>query len=174
MAGMRQQWLRSLALSMGALVIGQATFVKAEPPAPLLEPYPPVASPPKTVAAVSADSAPAPSLERPIPLNDERPVDRKIQPAGLFSNSGTNTFAFSPAGSDPVGRPMAAGPVSSSAPLPMPTPVPTTPQASDVPYTWRQPTTSSSAPMPQATMSAPLIPMPRSQPGTTFGMDAPL
>ena len=97
---MRQRWLRSLALSLGVLITGQGAALRAEPPAPTVEPYPRVETPrSKPAAADSADSAPAASLGRPIPLDDERPVDPKIQRAGLFSSVGDNTFAFGPAGS---------------------------------------------------------------------------
>jgi len=47
---MRQRWLRGLALSLGALVMGQGVFLWADPPAPLIQPYPPVEVPPRSQA----------------------------------------------------------------------------------------------------------------------------
>jgi hypothetical protein len=173
---MRQRWLRSLALALGVLVIGQGRFLSADPPPPIIEPYPPVEMPPRSQAeprnegqrSESADSTPAATLDRPIALDEERPVvDRKIQPTGLFSNNGGNTFAFSPPGAYPVAQPMPAGPGMSSAPLPMPAPIPTTPQPPDVPYSWRQPVTSPSAS--QGALSAPALSMPNASSGTSFG-----
>jgi hypothetical protein len=173
---MRQRWLLSLALSLGVLVMGLGTFLRAEPPAPVIEPYPPVEMPPRSPAqpenesqrAEDADAAPVASLERPIPLDEERPVvDRKIQPTGLFSPSGGNTFAFSPPGSFPVAQPMPVGSSTGSTPLPMPAPVLTTPQPPDVPYSWRQQATS--PPASQGALSAPLLSTPGISPGTSFG-----
>ncbi len=165
---MRQRWLRTLALSLGVLMTGQGAVLRADPPAPIIEPYPPVETTrPKPAAAESADSAPAASLERPIPLDDERPIDHKIQPAGLFSSGNDNSFAIGPAGSIPVARPMPSGPSTNSVPLPMPSPVPTSPSPPDVPYSWRQPPTSS--PASQDAFSTPLMPMPNATPGSRFG-----
>jgi hypothetical protein len=176
---MRQRWLRSLALSLGVLVMGQGAFLRADPPAPLIEPYPPVEMAPKSPAPPgndsqrleSTDSAPAASLQRPIPLDEERPiVDRKIQPTGLFTNSGGNSFVFGPAGSYPAAQPTPVGPNAGSAPLPMPAPVLTTPQTADVPYSWRQPATS--APASQGALLAPTPSMLSTSPGTSFGTAA--
>jgi hypothetical protein len=177
---MRQRWLRSLALALGVLALGRCPFLGADTPAPIIEPYPPVDAPQRSQAELgnensrlkSADPAPTASLDRPIALRDEGPDgDRKIQPTGLFSPVGNNAFALSPAGSSfPVAQPLPAGPGSASAPMPMPTPVSRTPPP-DVPYSWRQPTTS--YPTSQDTLTAPtLVPMPSSPRGSSFGMDS--
>jgi len=167
---MRQRWRRSLVLSLGILVMGRCVLFGADDSTPLIQPYPPVAVPPKTAAA-EEESAPVASLERPIPLRDERPVaDQKIQPTGLFSNNGNDSFTFGPAGSYPAARPMPAGPGASTS-LPMPTPVLTTPSAPDVPYSWRPaPATS---PTPQDASTGPLVPIPDASSGSSFGIDPP-
>lgn len=169
---MRQRWLRSLALSLGVLVMGRGAVFGADTPAPLIQPYPPVEVPaPKTAPAENTESAPAATLDRPIPLHEERPtVDPKIQPTGLFSNNGGDSFAFGSPGSFPAARPLPMG--SGNTTLPMPAPVPTAPATPDVPYTWRQPPTSS--PTSQNIASSPLVPIPNASSGTGFGIDPPL
>jgi hypothetical protein len=171
---MRQQWLRSLALSLGVWVIGQCAFFAAETPAPVIEPYPPVETPsPKAAPKTESEAALAVSLDCPVPLRDERPlVDQKIQPTGLFANRGEDAFALSPSGSFPIGQPMPVGPAAGNTPLPMPAPVLNAAPPADVPYSWRQPPVSS--PMPQGTSSTPLVPIPSTQSGTDFGMDSGL
>lgn len=181
---MRQRWLGSLALSLGVLVMGRGALFGADTPAPVIQPYPPVEVSPrsqaepgnaekKSVSQGSEDAQPAPaaSLDRPIPLREEHPaVDAKIQPTGLFSNRGDDSFAFGPAGGFPAARPMPSGPGNTSG-LPMPTPVPTASPTPDVPYTWRQP--PASAPASQNIASSPLVPLPNASSGTGFGVDPP-
>lgn len=172
---MRQRWLGSLALSLGVLVMGRTVLFAADAPAPLIQPYPPVEAAPARSQAepgnegqrVEAESAPA-SLDRPIPLHDDRAaVDQKIQPTGLFSNSGGDGFAINPAGGAPMARPMPIGPGNSNS-LPMPAPVLNAPPPPDVPYTWRQP--AATQPILQNSPSGSLVPMPNASPGASFGM----
>jgi hypothetical protein len=163
-----------VALSLGLLVMGRCAFLGADSTAPVIEPYPPVEAPqPKVVAVASTEPAPTASLDRPIPLGDEGPADdRKIQPTGLFSPIDNDAFAHSPAGSSlPVGQPMQAGPGNVSTPLPMPAPASKTPPPPDVPYSWRQPPTTS--PTAQETGSSPtILPMPSTASGSRFGVDS--
>ncbi|HZV04256.1 MAG TPA: BBP7 family outer membrane beta-barrel protein [Gemmataceae bacterium] len=165
---MRQRWLRSLALSLGVVVMGRCVLLGADPSPPVIQPYPPVETPapragqmPASASAGSqeeSEPAPAASLDRPIALRDEpRVVDQKIQPTGLFSNNSSTVTAFSPAASYPIARPMPVGP-NASTPLPMPAPVLSSPPPPDVPYSWRQPPTSASVPLDSS--SSPVIPMP--------------
>jgi hypothetical protein len=177
---MRQRWLRSLALSLGILVMGRGVLIGADQSPPLPQPYPLGQGAQRSQAAIGnqeqraedAESAPAASLERPIPLRDERPVvDRKIQPTGLFSTGNGNAFAFGPANGSSVARPMPVGPSSDGPPLPMPAPVLNAPPP-NVPYSWRQAPVSS--PTSQDALASPLVPMPNTQPGASFGVDAGL
>ncbi len=170
---MRQRWLGSLALSLGVLVMGRGASFGADTPAPVIQPYPPVEAPAaKTEPAEDTQPAPAASLDRPIPLRDDRPaIDPKIQPTGLFSNNGGNSFAFGSPGSFSSSQPVPIGP-GNTTPLPMPAPVLTAPATPDMPYSWRP--APNSAPTSQNVASAPLVPIPNASAETTFGIDPPL
>lgn len=176
---MKPRWIRSLALSLGILVMGPmgmaAWSARAdEMPLPVIQPYPPVAAPeigaspaPASPSPVEvAEVTPAATLDRPIALHEERKKedDSQVQPTGLFSNRGVESVVVSPATTFPSARPMPAG-SSSNLSLPMPAPLPSSsPPPPDVPYTWRQPPTS--ALTTQSGSPPSTVPMPSPSAGT--------
>jgi hypothetical protein len=129
---MRHRWLRSLALSLGVLVMGQAgvsCLAMGAETTPNIQPYPP--PPPAAELALAEEPAPSAILNAPVAVGEEASkVDQEIQPAGLFSGR--------------FGRSMPAG-IDEGAALTSPasTTIPNQASQPDVPYSWKQPGSSS-------------------------------
>ncbi len=147
---MRHRCLRSLGLSLGLLVAAPVAWLtpalRAEPPAPAIQPWPPAASssattppttppselapilvnvpqpsaPASTPPAVIAEAIPAVSLERPVALRDKQAVvDGEVRPTSLF-NRNSDAIAYSPAAGVLTARPLPPGPSLDVNNLPLP------------------------------------------------------
>ncbi len=188
---MRHRWLRSLALSLGVLVMGRCALFGAETLAPIVQPYPPVeaaarpeapadspplvgqafqpdhqAGKPDLREAESAELAPAATLDRPVALHDERSnSDPQIQPTGLFAGQRSDAVVFSPAGTFPNAQPLPVGPRANST-LIAPAPLLAAPPPPDVPYSWRQPPTSYQSAQNASSGTALPMPSPMTVPGS--------
>lgn len=194
---MRHRWLCSLALSLGVVVMDHvgmsATGARAgETTAPFIQPYPPVKAPASPVGQAfqpdlqaggsdlptveAAEPVPAARLDRPVALPDEqKEVDSQVLPTGLFLGRGSTPVSLNPEGPFGHARPLPVGPSSSSS-LPMPAPVLAAPPPADVPYSWRQPPTSSTttqgpslaapAPLPSASKKTDTLGNPTPLPGS--------
>jgi len=163
---MRNQWLHSLALSLGFLVlggwvVGLPPSVRAEAPAPSIQAWPPAyASAPATLPpALSDQAAPAVTLDRPVALRGNRAVvDSEVRPTGLFRNRDSDAIAYSPASGMMSARPLPSGPAVDLNGMPLPSgSFSTTPLGPDVQSNWRQAPTAISS---QAPPSGTVVPSP--------------
>jgi len=163
---MRHRWLRSLALSLGFLVMGSAEvafspLLRAEDSAPIIQPWPPPppsAAPAAPAQLAAADAAPAATLDRPVAIRDNHSTaDNEVQPTGLFSNRGNDSLAFGSAAGFTSARPLPVGVPVQTSPVPMPPGTfSASPPPPDVPYSWQQPPT----PVPQDSSSTTIAPVP--------------
>jgi hypothetical protein len=138
---MRYRWLRRLAVSLSIVLIGHfgmsSPLALGAEPTSNIQPYLPLPAP-AGGAEESEEPTPAATLERPVALTEERnEVDRHIQPTGLFSGPAGKTVVLSPSVNYAVARPMPPG-IEDGTPLPVPTPILTSPPPPDLPTTWRQ------------------------------------
>lgn len=172
---MRHRCYRSLALSLGVLVMGQmgasAPLVfGAETPTPIIQPYPAVQTPAEIAPTDVEESTSTITLERPVALREpQRVVDRQIQPTGLFSGRSSDNVVVTPTVNYPVAQPLPLG-SDGGTPLPSPTQILATPAPAqilasppppDVPYSWRQPPSPSSVASNSSTV---LVPTPSVSP----------
>jgi hypothetical protein len=157
-------------LLVAGVGVSSAPLLRAETPAPIIQPWPPPPDSAHKPQPAAEDATPAVTLDHPVAIRDNGPmVDNQVQPTGLFNGRSNDALAYSPTPAFTVARPMPVGPALQSTPVPTPPgTLSVTPSVPDVPYTWQQPpspTPLAPTPLtPQSPTTTTIIPSPNGFP----------